>query len=362
MADDLRYWLGLSLVRGLGAARMQSLLRYFGDLEAAWKSSAAHLRAAGLPKSVTEHLLYLRSRVDLDRELERLRELDVQVITWDSPEYRSLLKAIDHPPPVLYIKGELLPCDEWAVAIVGTRNATSYGRELARQLAGDLARAGVTIVSGLALGIDAVAHRAALEAGGRTIAVQACGLDIVYPWRHRELARRIETAGALVSDYAIGVKPEPSNFPPRNRIISGLSLGTIVVEADLKSGALITLQFALEQGRETFAVPGSVFQRASRGTNAAIQRGEAKLITCAQDVLEELNLGRLSEQQEARSILPETETERVIVSLLGRESLHVDEIVRRSQLSTADVTSALTLMELKGMVRRVENMTYALVY
>jgi DNA processing protein len=214
------------------------------------------------------------------------------------------------------------------------------------------------VVSGLALGIDGVAHRAALDAGGRTIAVLGCGLDEIYPARHRQLAEQIESSGALVSDYALGVRPEARNFPPRNRIISGLSLGTIVVEADRQSGALITLQFALEQGRETFAVPGNVQARTSMGTNDAIQRGEAKLITSVEDVLNELNLTMIVEHKEVAEHVPANASEARLLSTLGGEPVHVDELARQTGLAAAEITSTLLMMELKGMVRRVDQMSY----
>lgn len=360
--DDIRYWVGLNLVPQIGSARTAMLVDYFGDVERAWNASAASLRAAGLPQAAIERLLYYRTRLDLAAEMERLAAAGVKPLTWHSPDYPRLLRDIDHPPPVLYVKGELLAVDEWAVAVVGTRHASAYGKEAARRLAHGLAEAGITIVSGLALGIDGIAHQAALEAGGRTVAVLACGLDMVYPTRHTDLARRIEASGALVSDYPLGTRPEASNFPPRNRIISGLSLGTLVVEAGRESGALITLRYALEQGRETFAVPGSVYQRTSEGVNAAIQRGEAKLVTSVQDILEELNLTMAAQQREVREVAPENPTERALVACLSAEPLHIDEIVRTSGLQTAAVSSALCMMELKGLVRRVDNMSYVLAH
>ena len=359
---DLRYWIGFNLIPHIGSARFGALLDYFGDPESAWNAGSATLRAAGLPKDALESLLYLRSRIDLDAELGKIEANGLAVLLWDSDDYPPLLRNIDHPPPVLYVRGNLLPQDEWAVAIVGTRGASSYGKEVARRLAGGLARNGVTVVNGLALGIDGIAHRAALEAGGRTLAVLACGLDSVYPSRHRELAARIAGAGALLSDYPLGTKPEARNFPPRNRLISGLSLGTLVIEADLKSGALITLRYALDQGRETFAVPGNIHNRASSGTNAAIQRGEAKLVTCVEDILEELNLSMIVQQQEVRAVVPETSTEKLLLECIGLEPIHIDEIVRHSGLSTSAVSSTLCMMELKGMVRRVDSMSYLLAH
>jgi DNA processing protein len=360
--SDVRYWVGFNLVPRIGPVRVTALLNYFGDLEHAWQADVASLRAAGLPQDALEHLLYHRPRLDLDAELVKIAEHGFTVLTLESPDYPRLLRDIDFPPPVLYVRGELLPADDWAVAIVGTRHATAYGKEVARQMATGLAKNDITVVSGLALGIDGIAHRAALEAGGRTVAVLGCGLDTIYPSSHQELAQQIERSGALVSDYPLGTKPEAGNFPPRNRIISGLSLGTLVVEADIKSGALITLHFALDQGRETFAIPGNIYNRLSAGTNALIRRGEAKLVTRLEDILEELNLTMVTQQSQVRAIVPETPVERTLLSCLGHEPIHLDEVVRNSGLPTATVSSTLCMMELKGMVRRVDNMSYVLAH
>ncbi len=360
--SDIRYWLGFNLIPRIGPVRLNALLTYFGDLEQAWHADSTSLRAAGLPQDAVERLLYLRSRLDLDAELAKVHAQGLQLLTWESENYPPLLKNIAQPPPVLYVRGEITPADEWAVAVVGTRHASAYGKEVARRLAWGLAENGVTVVSGLALGIDGIAHRAALDAGGRTLAVLGCGLDTIYPSAHRELAERIACSGALISDYPLGTKPEANNFPPRNRIISGLSLGTLVVEAAPDSGALITLRFALEQGRETFAVPGNIYNRASMGTNALIQRGEAKLVTSVQDILEELNLTMAAQQSEVREVVPETPTERALLAYVGTEPIHLDELVRSSGLPTATVSSTLCMMELKGMVRRVDNMSYVLAH
>jgi DNA processing protein len=226
-------------------------------------------------------------------------------------------------------------------------------------LGGDLARSGVTVVSGLARGIDGIAHQAALDAGGRTIAVTACGLDQVYPPEHRRLAQAIAESGALISDYPLGTRPEARNFPPRNRIISGLSLGTVVVEAGHKSGALITAEFALEQGREVFAVPGNIVSRNSVGCNRLIRDG-ARMVLSAQDILEELNLTMIEHQAEARAFLPADPTEAQLLSLVSDNPTHVDELCRVSKLPVHEVSSTLAMMELKGMVRQVGGMQYTL--
>lgn len=263
------------------------------------------------------------------------------------------------PPPLLYVRGQLSPVDAWSVAVVGTRSPTSYGREATRRIVGELAAAGVTIVSGLAIGIDTAAHEAALEAGGRTIAVLACGLDMVYPERNAALAERICASGALVGEFALGTRPAPQLFPVRNRIISGLAMGVLVIEAGIQSGALITVNFALEQGREVLAVPGSIFSKVSQGPHQLLRSGAA-MVTCGQDVLDALNLSAAAAQQEVQAALPEGPTEAALLDLLSYEPRHVDELRRQSDLPIAAVSSTLALMELKGLVRQVGAMQYVL--
>jgi len=353
---DLRYWVGFNAVRGIGPTRLRALLDYFGDAERAWHAPAEELRQAGLDRRSLENLLASRAGLDLERQLERVEAAGARVLTWESPDYPRLLREIPDSPPVLYARGTLVG-DDWAVAVVGTRRASAYGRQVTRHLVSALARSGITIVSGLARGIDAEAHRAALDAGGRTIAVLGCGIDRVYPPENRGLAEDIVAQGALLTDYPVGTPPEGGNFPPRNRIISGLSLGVLVTEAGKRSGARITADYAAEQGRDVFAVPGSILGPGSAGTNALIQEG-AKLVTCPEDVLEELNLTMMVEQAEARRVLPTDETEAALLAHLSAEPVHVDELGRQVGMPIARVTSALAMMELKGMVRQVGGMRY----
>lgn len=357
--QDLGYWIGFNRVAGIGAARLRALIEHFGDLATAWQASPADLQQAGLDRRSLSSLLHVRRELDLQAEVDRVQRSGVQVLTWDDPDYPLNLRQVHNPPPVLYVRGRIEKRDEWAVAIVGTRRASVYGKEAAQMLSTALARAGVTIVSGLARGIDAIAHRTCLEAGGRTIAVLGCGLDVIYPPQHAGLAAEIARQGALVSEYPLDTRPEARNFPPRNRIISGLALGTVIVEADLGSGALITAGFAAEQGREVFAVPGSIFARGCQGTNRLIQQG-AKMACSVTDILEELNLTMVSEQTQARMAIPDNETESLLLQHLSTEPIHVDDLGRMVQLPIAQVTSTLALMELKGMVRQVGGMNYVL--
>ena len=355
--DNLRYWLGFNLVRGIGPVRMQMLLDVFGDVRSAWEASEQALYAVKLDRRSRRNLLQVRHEVDLDALVRRVERAGVHVLTWDSADYPALLRTIPDAPPVLFVRGEITPADEWAVAVVGTRKATVYGREVARRLAGDLAHNGVTVVSGLARGVDSVAHKATLEAGGRTIAVLGSGVDYIYPAEHRQLAEAIVENGALVSDFPLGTRPEASNFPARNRIISGLSLGTIVIEAGLRSGALITADFALDQGREVFAVPGSILSPASAGCNRLLRDG-AHVVTEVGDVLETLHLDHIAEKQMARAILPDNATEAAILGQLSAEPVHLDALARGTALPVEVVSSTLVMMELKGMARQVAPLQY----
>jgi DNA processing protein len=357
--NELKYWVGFSRMPGIGRVKISQLLEYFNTLDHAWKASAGDLKKSGLDSKTVENVVNLRTRITPDEEMDSLKKYKVRVLTCDSPAYPQRLKEIYDYPPVLYIRGDLLTEDECCLAVVGTRRATVYGRQVTEEIVTDLARNGITIVSGLARGIDSVAHRAALEAGARTLAVFACGLDIVYPAENAKLARDIMEHGALISEYPLGTKPKADNFPRRNRIMSGLSLGVLVIEAGESSGALITANQALEQNREVFAIPGSILSPASRGTNHLIQEG-AKLVRNYVDILEELNLTIMAQQLEMKELLPVDETESLLLKQLSREPTHIDDICRHSGLAAASVGSVLTMMELKGMVKQVGGMNYVL--
>jgi len=326
-----------------------------------------------------------------------MQDRDIQTLTLSRPGYPRLLREIHDPPPVLYVKGTLLPEDEAAVAIVGTRAATPYGLDVAERLAEELARCGITVVSGLAEGIDRAAHEGALKAGGRTIAVVGHGLDTIYPRQHRELAERIMQSGCVLSEFSIGMPPLKENFPQRNRIISGLSLGTLVVEAPVRSGALITARTAMEQGREVFAVPGPVSSPKSEGTHALIKDG-AKLVCKVQDILEELapqlqhivraSTGlpaaclpdRQGQAGSARSVVPAGHPEPCLPAGrlvegdrqgLTREEAEIfravpvgasaglEAIARATALQPARIMSALTVLELKGLVQQTSGLGFS---
>jgi DNA processing protein len=357
---EIKYWVGFNNIPGIGRVRLGQLESHFGSLEPAWKATAGELQRAGLDSPALRAIDQWRSKIDPDAEMEKLVKHHIQVLTCNDDDYPRRLKEIYDYPPVLYVKGAILPEDEWCLAVVGTRRATVYGKQVTQEMVTDLSRSKITIVSGLAKGIDTVAHRTAMEAGGRTLAVLANGLDTVYPAENYNLAAAIMENGALISEYPVGAKPRAENFPRRNRILSGLSMGVLVTEADENSGAMITARDALEQNREVFAIPGSILSPASRGTNHIIQAGEAKLVTKYTDILEELNLTTVARQMEMSELLPETGIEKQLIQQLSAEPSHIDEVCQRSGLPTATVSSTLAMMELKGLVKQVGTMNYVL--
>jgi DNA processing protein len=336
---------------------MGRLLDRFGDLGTAWAAPDHQLRAV-LDERALAGVLRVRRELDLDAEMDRYGRLGISVLTLADAAYPRLLREIPAPPPVLYLRGTLEADDDRAVGIVGTRRFTPYGREMTATLAGDLAAAGVTVVSGLARGIDGVAHQAALQAGGRTIAVLGCGPDIVYPPEHRNLTDRIVDQGAILSEYPPGRQPDAQNFPARNRLISGLSLGVIVVEAPERSGALITADFAADQSRDVFAVPGSVLAAASAGNNRLLRDG-ARLVRSAADVLEDLGLDAGPDGEPVQQSLPLGESERRLIAVLTREPQHIDELAALADLPIAEASAFLTILELNGLVRNAGALHYA---
>jgi DNA processing protein len=353
----IKYWVGFNIIPGIGRVKFSQMEDHFGNLENAWKARPVELRQAGLESSTVQALETWRPQISLDGEMEKLDRQKVAAFTWHDSGYPARLKEIYDYPPLIYIGGQIAAQDEWCVGVVGTRRATVYGRQVAEEISSELARNNVTVVSGLARGIDTMAHRSCLEAGGRTIAVFACGLDTVYPAENANLVRSIINKGAVISEYPLGAKPRPDNFPRRNRIISGLSLGVLVVEADETSGAMITAHMALEQNREVFAIPGSILSPASRGTNHLIQEG-AKLVRNCTDILEELNLTANVHQMEMKEAIPASETESLLLKQLTAEPTHIDEVCRGCGLPISTVSSTLAMMELKGLVKQVNAMSY----
>lgn len=358
---ERQYWVAFSCVPGIGPVRVRRLLETFGNLSAAWYAPLKQLHSSGLDRRTLDNLAEVRRKLDPSAEMARLDKLGIAVLTWQDEDYPPLLaelRAIDHAPPVLYMRGSLAEADVWSLTIVGTRSISAYGRQVTHRLASDLAANGVTIVSGLARGVDAEAHTAALDAGGRTIAVLGCGLDTVYPPEHRQLAARIVQQGALLSPFPLQTAPEGKNFAPRNRILSGLARGVLVTEAGEKSGALVTAGYALEQNRDVFAVPGNITARGSSGTNQLIRDGATPVLD-AEDILNALHMERITQYVEAQASLPSVNgIEKAVLEQLSQNPMHIDELVRQSGMPVAQVSSTLTMLELKGMVRQVAPMTY----
>lgn len=360
--NELKYWIGFSKIAKVGPARFKKLYSYFPDLKTAWQANAQALQQAGLEEETVQEILIKHHEINLDQEWENLTKEKIQAITIKDALYPKLLKEIFNPPALLYYRGDLKADDEFAVAIVGTRQLSNYGRQATLEIAGELARQNITIISGLALGIDALAHQAALEAKSRTIAVLGSSVDnqSIYPAANRFLAEGIIAGGgAVISEFPIGTIPMPFHFPQRNRIIAGLALGTLVVEAGELSGALITARFALEQNREVFAVPGSIYNPGSLGPNNLIKMG-AKTVTTARDILETLNLTQVTQFIETKKISPDTKEEEILLKYLSREPIHIDKLVRDSDLAIAQASSTLLMMEMKGKVRNLGGQNYVL--
>lgn len=354
---ERRALVALSLVPGVGPGRIRSLLARFGTAEAVLHASANLLaQTDGVGPQTARAIRAFDGHAAVEEQLRRAEQTGATLVAaWDE-RFPPLLRQIYDPPAFLWMRGDLKPEDGRAVAIVGTRRCTEYGRQQARRFAADLVAQGFTIVSGLAYGIDAAAHEAALEAGGRTVAVLGSGADHIYPSRHARMAHQIiEGRGAVVSEYALGAKPDAPNFPRRNRIISGMTLGTLVVEAHETGGALITARLATEQNREVFAVPSPVHSRAGVGTGHLIQRGHAKLVLGAEDILEELGVEALSPgaPQEAPPPPDLNAVEARLLDALEAEPVHLDALCQKTDLDPSDALVYLLSLEFKGLVRQM---------
>lgn len=357
-SDNLKYWIAFNRIRGIGRVRFKLLESSFDSIQSAWSASEVELRAAGLDSRTIRAIVNGRQSVDPDAELEALERSGVRALTWHDADYPPRLKQIYDLPPLLYVKGDLRPDDERSIAVVGTRKPSPYGVQVAEKMVRDIADAGVAVVSGLARGVDGIAHNAALNAGARTIAVLGSGVDVIYPREHQRLAARIAENGALVSEHPLGTRPDARNFPRRNRIMSGMTLGTLVIEAPENSGALITAKQALDENREVFAVPGNIFSPSSAGVNRLIRESAAKLVTNCAEVLEELNLTAVSRQIQMAALFPEDETEAELLRYITYDPVHIDDVCRSSGKETAHVSSTLAMMELKGLVKQVGGMNY----
>jgi len=354
---EKKYWLGFSVFNGIGPKRFKLLYDYFGSARKIWQAKREELLETGLPAKIVGDLTRFRQKFTPDFYSSWLAKKEIKFLTLLDKNYPKNLKQIDDSPFVLYYKGSIKKEDDLAIGVVGTRRPTVYGREVTENLVADLVGCGLTIVSGMARGIDSIAHKMAIEFGGRTIAVFACGLDVIYPPENRKLSEAIIQSGAIVSEFPPGIKPSLGSFPYRNRIISGLSLGVLVTEGANRSGSLITASRAADQGREVFAVPGPITSRMS-GATAKLLKDGAKIVRDVSDILEELKIEARGQKLEARG--GDSSEEQLLLEILKDGALHIDEIVRRAKIATGKVCSLMTMMEIKGKVRNLGGMTYTL--
>lgn len=360
--DDLKYWLALGRFYKFGPVKFKKIKNYFPNMESAFKATLEEYVLAGLEEKIAEEFIIFRQQIEPDRLLEDLDRKKIKILTIADAGYPKLLKQIYDPPFILYYQGDLNALNDFMLAVVGTRKYTSYGKQVTEKLIKELVVNNLTIVSGLAFGIDSLAHLAAIDSGGKTLAVLASGLDRqnIYPSQNRYLADKIQARGGMIlSEYPLGIMPLKHHFPQRNRLISGLSLGTLVIEAGEKSGALITAMHALEQNREIFAIPGNIYSPYSAGANNLIKLG-AKLVTGAKDIIETLNLAEAAAYIENKKIIPESAEEELILGKLTYEAVHIDELKRLTNLDTSVINSTLTIMEMKGIVRNLGGLQYVL--
>ncbi len=358
--NELKYWISFSKIYQLNPLRFRKVLKHFSNLEIAWQADATSLVKSGLEDNVAQEIVAQRNDINPDDELAKLEKENINVVTTRDDNYPELLKEIYDYPPLLYYRGSLNCLEGFCLGVVGTRKFTSYGRQTTEEIVGDLARSKVTIVSGLALGIDAIAHWACLNAGGLTVAVIGSGLDWqnIYPSTNRMLAQKIiDGGGCVISEYPIGTMPAKFTFPQRNRLIAGLSWGTLVIEAPERSGALITARHTLEQNRETFAIPGSIYNKNSQGTNNLIKQG-AKMVTSASDVLEEFNLQQTMDFTSADKPQPGSPEEEKILNILTREPIHIDKLVKQSNIKINVLSGILSVMEISGVIKDLGGKNY----
>jgi DNA processing protein len=355
----MQYLNALNKINGVGPQRMKMLLGFFYSAERAWKASASELEQSGIGPALTEKIIIERPAINPEKEWEKLARENIQILTPDDLSYPRLLKEIPSAPFVLYKKGDLDLNAAPLLSVVGSRKFTAYGNQVTASLVKDLVQAGLTIVSGLALGIDSMAHRSALENGGKTIAVLGNSLDEknIYPRANVNLAQEISENGLLLSDYPIETPAGEFTFPARNRLIAGLSLGTLIIEAGEKSGSLITANLALEFNREVFSVPGSIFSAQSAGANQLLRTG-AKLVMGVKDILEELNLEEKNGTKNVPVKIPSTKEEEILLKILSRDPVHIDNLSRISKLGTASISATLSMMEIKGWIKDIGGQNY----
>ncbi len=359
--ETKRYWVGLNTIEAVTPRRFHLLLNYFSDLEKAWYASEEKLREVPGGEEFAARLVEGRDDDAVDDELRRCEDQGIQLITLEDNLYPEPLRSIAKPPPLLYVKGEYRQDDLMAIGMVGTRKYSNYGKRMAEKLSDQLCRAGFTVISGMARGIDTFSHQAALNANGRTIAVMGTGFAVPYPRENVNLMRRISASGAVLSEFPLDQGPSRWSFPQRNRVISGLSRGVLVVEAPAKSGALITAHDALNQGREVFAVPGDARRSTMRGNHGLIKDG-AKLVEDAADVVEEFNNLQLSLPLEEDAVGQEpdlTDEQRKVYAVLDYEPIHFNEVLGRVDFPPARLSHIIFQLEIDELVERSEGNLWA---
>ncbi len=357
-------WLSLSMTPGLGSRLIGKLLRQFGSPERVFRASLTELEACKLPAAPAQAIASRNAHKEAEAELDRVRKLGCSLVNWSDPEYPQRLLEIYDPPPLLYVRGDVSVLNRHSISMVGTRRPTPYGNQMAERLGRDLAERGLTVVSGMARGIDSCSHQGVVKASqGATVGVLGTGVDVMYPKENKKLFAEVEKRGALISEFPLGSHPAPENFPVRNRVVAGMSLGVVVVQGAQYSGSLITARLGMEFGREVYGVPGNVTVDVSFAPNQLIKQG-AKLVTSWEDVVEELPTEIRAELfpvdvttvEERTSLFVKalSPVEKKIFALLAEdESIHVDELVEKSELSSSEVLAALCEMEMKGMVRQM---------
>lgn len=359
MTQDLKFWISINKTNCFGNKKLLDLFSKFKSAEKIWQLSTKELLSFGISEETTRKFTLLRTKLNPDQELESVLEKNINIVTIDDPNYPKLLVETFAPPPVIFYKGNLNCTKQKSLAIVGTRQVTNYGRQILLPIIKTLVKYNFNIVSGLALGVDALVHDQTVEQAGSTTAILGSGINNVHPKTNIFLAEKILQAnGLILSEFPIDMIPLKYNFPMRNRIISGLSLGTLVIEAGEQSGALITAKYALDQNREVFAIPGNINSPKSIGTNKLIQSG-AKLVTSAEDILDELNIQDNFKTSSLPAYLPANPEEATILKHLQNQECHINELVKLSNLTISEVTSTLTILEMKKVIRNIGNQTYS---
>jgi DNA processing protein len=359
--SDIRYWIGLSLVPEIGPITARQLLAFAGTPEHIFSASLDDLASVhGLTRTRAKNIRDFSLWDDVDRQVKAMEKKGISVVCYGSPSYPKVLNEIPDAPVVLYIKGTYQQDDRFGIAVVGSRKYSPYGEAVTQKISGELAAAGFTVISGMARGIDTFAHRSALSSGGRTIAVLGSGLDVFYPAENKGLMEKIAASGCVMSEFPLGTRPNRENFPRRNRLISGLSMGVLVVEAAEESGSLITASIALEQNREVFAVPGNIIAKNSAGTNMLIRQG-AKMVLQTEDIIEELAPAlRGFIRNETKRTADLSSEEQGLCSCLTREPRHIDTISREIGLPVHRILDILLSLELKGVIRQTDGKRFYL--